>query len=88
MTIESEQYNISSGMEEMPSQNMLVQKLKVAVPPMDLPCSGIEIHSVEILTTGKSHKITMGRFPSSNIKKVLQFKYATWYVSGLGEKEE
>jgi len=42
-------------MGDMPSLNMPVQKLKVAIPPLDLPCSGSVTHSGEILTTGKSH---------------------------------
>jgi len=42
-------------MEEMPSLNMPVQRLKVAILPLDLPCSGPVTHSGEILTTGKSH---------------------------------
>jgi hypothetical protein len=42
-------------MEEMPSLNMSVQRLKVAILPPDLPCSGPVTHSGEILTTGKSH---------------------------------
>jgi len=42
-------------MEEMPSLNMPVQRLKVAILPLDLPCSGTVTHSGEILTTGKSH---------------------------------
>jgi len=42
-------------MEEMPSQNMPVQRLKVAILPLDLPCSGPITHSGEILTIGKSH---------------------------------
>jgi hypothetical protein len=42
-------------MEEMPSPNMPVHRLKVAVLPLDLPCSGPVTHSEEILTTGKSH---------------------------------
>jgi len=41
-------------MEEMPSLNMPVQRLKVAILPLDLPCSGPVTHSGEILTTGKS----------------------------------
>ena len=39
----------------MPSLNMQVQRLKVAILPMDLPCSGAVTYSGEILTTGKSH---------------------------------
>ena len=46
---------VSSGMEEMPSLNMPVQRQKVAFLPLDLPCSGPVTHSGEILTTGKSH---------------------------------
>jgi hypothetical protein len=37
-------------MEEMPSLNMPVQRLKVAILPLDLPCSGPLTHSGEILT--------------------------------------
>ena len=33
---------------------MPVQRLKVAILPLDLPCSGPVTHSGEILTTGKS----------------------------------
>ena len=47
---------VSSGMEEMPSQNMSVQRLKLAILPLDLPFCGLVTHSGEILTTGKSHK--------------------------------
>jgi hypothetical protein len=43
-------------MEEMPSPNTPVQRLKVAILPLDLPCSGPVTHSGEILTTGKSHE--------------------------------
>jgi len=42
-------------MEEMPSLNMSVQRLKAAILPLDLPCSGPVTHSGKILTTGKSH---------------------------------
>jgi len=42
-------------MEEMPSLNMPVQRLKVAILPLDLPCCGPVTHSGEILTPGKSH---------------------------------
>jgi hypothetical protein len=53
---------VSSGMEEMPSLNMPVQRLKVATLPLDLPCSGPVTHSGEILTTGKSHGKKPDRF--------------------------
>jgi len=42
-------------MEEMPSLNMPVQRLKVTILLLDLPCSGIVTHSGEIFTTDKSH---------------------------------
>jgi hypothetical protein len=42
-------------MEEMPSLNMPVERLKVAILPLDLPCFGPVTHSGEIVTTGKSH---------------------------------
>jgi len=35
-----------------------VQKLRVAILPLDLPCSGPVTHSGEILTTGKSRSRT------------------------------
>ena len=46
-------------MEETPSLNMPVQRLKVAIL---LPCSGPVTHSGEILTTGKSHGKKPDRF--------------------------
>jgi len=42
-------------MEEIPSLNMPVQRLKLANLPLDLPCPGPVTHSREVLTTGKSH---------------------------------
>jgi len=39
----------------MPSLNMPVQRLKIAILPLDLPGSVPGTHSGEILTTGKSH---------------------------------
>jgi len=49
-------------MGEMPSLNMPVQRLKVAILPLDLPCSGPVTHSREMLTTGKSHGKKPDRF--------------------------
>jgi len=49
-------------MEDMPSLNMPVQRLKVAILPLDLNCSGPVTHSGEILTTGKSHRKKPDRF--------------------------
>jgi hypothetical protein len=34
---------------------MSVHRLKVAILPLDVPCSGSVTHLGEILTTGKSH---------------------------------
>jgi hypothetical protein len=48
-------------MEEMPSLDMPVQRLKVATLPLNLPCSGPVTHSGEILTTVKSHRKKPGR---------------------------
>ena len=65
--------------------------LKVATLPLDLPCSGPVTHSGEILTTGKSHGKNPDRFSlndNMDVKKVSRFKYATWNIRGLGEKEE
>jgi hypothetical protein len=53
---------VSSGMEEMPSLNMPVQRLKITILPLDLTCSGLVTHSGEILTTGKSHEKKPDRF--------------------------
>jgi len=36
--------------------NMPVQRLKVAILSLDVPCSGPVTHSGEILTTGQSHQ--------------------------------
>ena len=84
-------FSCISSLEEMPSLNMPVQRLKVAILPLDLPCSGPVTHSGEILTTGKSHGKKPGRFSlnyNMEEKKVSRYKYATWNITGLGEKEE
>jgi len=54
-------------MEEMPSLIMLVQRLKVATLPLDLPCSGPVTHSGEFLTTGKTHGKKPDRFSLKNM---------------------
>jgi len=75
-------------MEEMPFLNTPVQRLKVAILPLDLPCSWSVTHSGEILTTGKSHGKKADRFSlngDTDVKKLLRFKYATWNIRGLGE---
>ena len=38
---------VSPGMQEMPSLNMPVQRLKLSILPLDLPCSGPVTHSVD-----------------------------------------
>jgi hypothetical protein len=40
----------------MPSLNVPVQRLKLAVLSLDLPCSGFLIHSGEIIVAGNSEK--------------------------------
>jgi len=78
-------------MEEIPSLNMPVQRLKVAILPLGLSCSGPVTSSGEILTAGKSHGKKTDRFSSNDdtdVKKVSRFEYATWNIRGLGEKEE
>jgi len=75
----------------MPSLNMPVQRLKVAILPLDLPCSGPVTHSGEILTTGKSHGKKLDRFflnDDRDVKNVSRFEYGNWNIRVLGEKEE
>ena len=62
----------------MPSLNMPVQRLKVAILPLDLPCSGPVTHSGEILTTGKSHGKKPDRFSlkdNMDVEKVYIYIY-------------
>jgi len=71
--------------------NMLVLRLKIAILTLNLTCCGPITHSGEILTAGKSHGKKPDRFSLNGnmvVEKVLQFKYATWNIRGLGEKEE
>jgi len=76
----------------MPSINMPVQSLKVAILPMDLPYSGPVTHAGEILTTGKSRGKKPDRYSlndNTDVRKVSRFKYATWNIRGLeGTGEE
>jgi len=53
-------------MEKMPSLNVPVQRLKVAILPLDFLCSGPVTHSGEILTTGKSHRKKSDRMIQKN----------------------
>jgi len=57
--------------------------LKLAILPLDLPCSGLVTHSGEILTTGKSHGKKPDRFSlndNMDVEKVSRFEYAAWSV--------
>ena len=63
----------------------------MAAPSLDLPCSRLVTYSWDILPTGKSHRRKkLGRSYDDNsaTKTVQRFKYATWNIRGLGEKEE
>jgi len=55
-------------MEEIPSLNISVQRLEVAIIPLDVPCSRPITHSGEILTTGKTHGKKPDRFYLNNDK--------------------
>jgi hypothetical protein len=56
-------------MEEISSQNLLVQWLQVAFLLLDLPCFALIICSGEIQTTGKSHKKKLdGLFPEGDLE--------------------
>ena len=75
----------------MSSLNLPVQRLKVAILPLDLPCSGPVTHLGEILTTGEAYGKKPDRFSLNDdmdVKKLSLFKYVTWNIRGLGEKEE
>ena len=61
----------------MPSLNTPVQRLKVAMLPLDLPCSGPVTHSGEILTTGKSHGKKPDRF---SLNYLLSEKHNTLHM--------
>jgi len=64
---------------------------KVAILPLDLPCSKPITHSGEILTTGKSHGKKPDRLylnDNMDVEKVSRYKYAIWNIRGPGEKEE
>jgi hypothetical protein len=66
VTTESQQY-VSSGIEEMPSHNMPVQRLNVVVLLLALECFELVTNSGEILTTGKSDKDNpVGLFPKDD----------------------
>jgi len=64
-------------MQEIPSLNKPVQRLKVATLPLDLPCSGPVTYSGEILTTGKSHGKKPDRFSFNGIDFMAAQKVVT-----------
>jgi len=71
-------------MEEMPSLNTPVHRLKVAILQLDLPCSGPVTYSGEILNTGKSDGKKSGRFSlndSMDVEKVSRFIYIYIYIA-------
>jgi len=91
MTTESQRYNCFTRNVGNTVPKHAIQRLKVAILPLDLPCSGSVTYSGEILTAGKSHRKKLGRFSLNNnmdVEKVSWFKYATRNIRGLGEKEE
>jgi len=56
----------------MSSQNMPVQRLKVAILPLGLTFSGLRTHSEEILTIGKPHETRLdGLFPKDSGMKIV-----------------
>jgi len=63
-------------MEEMPSLNIPVQRLKAAILPLDLPCSRPVTHSGEILTISKSHgkkpEKHVNRMPRNRLHRVMK----------------
>jgi hypothetical protein len=54
----------------MPSQSKPVQRLKVAILPLDLLCSEPVTHSGDISITGKSHK----KKPEGSAKDDMEMK--------------
>ena len=73
----------------MPSLNMSVQRLKLAILPLDLPCPGPVTHSGEILTTGKSYGKKLERFSLNDdmdVEKVRRFIYGTGILEGRRER--
>jgi hypothetical protein len=69
-------------MEDMPSLNMPVQRPKVAILPLDLPCSGPVTHSGEILINGKSHGKKPDRY--TNYKGIKNTSFGQ--ITGIQEK--
>jgi len=65
----------------MPSLNVPVQRLKVAILPMDLPCSGLVTPSGEIPTTVWRHKkMPDGFFPKTTKHNETYSFEAEWLL--------
>jgi hypothetical protein len=78
-------------MEEIPSQTMPVQRLKVAVLQLDLTMLWARNQFRRNSDLWECHKEKLdGLFPKddSEMKTVLRLKCATWNVRELGEKEK
>ena len=91
MTTESQRYNCftRNGVNAIPK--LAGPKAKGSNPTTGLTLLWARNHSGEILTTGKSHGKKPDRFylnDDTDVKKVSRFKYVTWNIRGLGEKEE
>ena len=91
MTTQSQRYNCftRNGGNAIPKH--AGPDAKDSNPTTGLTCCGPVTHSGGILTTGKSHGKKPDRFflnEDTDVKKVSQFKCATWNIRGLGGKEE
>ena len=60
----------------MPSLNMPVQRLKVAILQLDLPCSGIVTHSGEIFNPLTPNDVYSGRTAPLNSKRCILYIYS------------
>jgi hypothetical protein len=76
--------SVSSGIEVIPNQNMSIQRLKVAILPLDLPCSGIVTHSGKILAIGKSFKKKIKKwlldYKKKNLAGLLNILALEFYI--------
>jgi len=91
MTTESQRYNCFTRNEGNAIPKHAGPEAKGSNPTTGLTLLWARNPFREILTTGKSHGKKPDRFflnDDTDVKKVLRFKYATWNILGLGEKEE
>jgi hypothetical protein len=66
----------SFGLQEMPPQNVPVERLMVAMLPLDFSCYGLVTHSGEIQTNDKPHKKNSdGLLPTDDteMKKCIRY---------------